>query len=50
MDKPKYYRIDVVVRAEIPEDTDALATYVQRRLEEALLTVPGEVAVYEVSH
>ncbi|AXH48831.1 hypothetical protein SEA_STEAMY_57 [Mycobacterium phage Steamy] len=50
MDKPKYYRIDLVVRAEIAEDTDALATYVENRMKEAHLTVDGDVAVYEVTH
>ncbi|AEJ93372.1 hypothetical protein FGG36_gp41 [Mycobacterium phage Jeffabunny] len=49
MDKPKYYRIEATIKAQVAEDTDALSNYVQARLEAVLTEVIGSVEVYEVN-
>ncbi|QBP30541.1 hypothetical protein SEA_CHARM_60 [Mycobacterium phage Charm] len=48
--RPKYYRIDVVVRAQVAEDTDALSTYIENRLKEVFLEPVSDPDVYEVTH
>ncbi|ASR77163.1 hypothetical protein KIV66_gp56 [Mycobacterium phage MyraDee] len=51
MIRPKYYRVDVVVRAEPPDlDTDWLSLAFERWLESEGLETTAEPLVYEVTH